>query len=173
MTPKQKDSGSAAAAPPAPQQPDAMQDNVWLAGLGAWAQAQARGTEAFDALVQTGLEQQARARELAESELTRAAQHFATLTASASAMPWDRLSGIFETRVARAMEHLGVPTPQTLLALTRRIDQLERRIAQLEKAPAAAASGARPAVQAKARPKPPTPGAVRKKPVNRGAARKR
>ncbi|MBP7453975.1 MAG: phasin family protein [Ottowia sp.] len=127
MNTKRKPSASSLAA-----SPPAAQDNVWLAGLGALAQAQARGSEAFDALVREGIAQQTKARETAQAELSKAAERLTTLTGGASVTPWDRLGVIFETRVAQALERMGMPTPQAMGTLLARIDALEQRIAALE-----------------------------------------
>ena len=105
--------------------------------MGALAQAQARGTKAFDALVREGLAQQAKAREAAETEITKAAERLSAMTMG-SANPWDRLGGIFEGRVQQALQNLGVPSPELLATLLSRIDGLEARVAELEgRAPAA------------------------------------
>ena len=108
-------------------------DNVWLAGMGALAQAQAQGSKAFDALVRQGMAQQAKAREAAETEMTKAAERLSAMTMG-NANPWDRLGGIFEGRVQHALESLGMPTPEQLVRLVHRIDALEARVAELERA---------------------------------------
>lgn len=130
-----------AAAPSDPAAPAAT-DNVWLAGMGALAQAQARGSQAFDALVREGLAQQAKAREAAESEMSKAAERLGAMTMGA-ANPWDRLGGIFEGRVQQALERMGMPAPELLAALVARIDALEARVAELEGRAAASGSPAR------------------------------
>ena len=118
-----------------PPSPDAggsgAGDNIWLAGLGALAQAQAQGTKAFDALVREGLAQQAKAREAAEAEMTKAAERLGAMTMG-GANPWDRLGGIFEGRVQQALQRLGVPSPELLAAMAERIQSLEARVAELE-----------------------------------------
>ena len=132
-----------------PPSPDAggsgAGDNVWLAGLGALAQAQAQGTKAFDALVREGLAQQAKAREAAEAEMTKAAERLGAMTMG-GANPWDRLGGIFEGRVQQALQRLGVPSPELLAAMAERIQSLEARLAKLENR-----SGAAPAPVARAK----------------------
>lgn len=125
------------AAPPSESPPEAPTgtptgpDNVWLAGLGALAQAQARGTQAFDALVRDGLAQQAKAREAAETEMTKAAERLSAMSL-VPANPWDRLGGIFEGRVQQALERLGIPTPELMNGLMARIEALEAQVAELE-----------------------------------------
>ena len=120
-------------------------DNIWLAGLGALAQAQAQGTKAFDALVREGLAQQAKAREAAEAEMTKAAERLGAMTMG-GANPWDRLGGIFEGRVQQALQRLGVPSPELLGEMAARIQSLEARVAELE-----SRSGAAPAPVARAK----------------------
>lgn len=119
------------APPAAPENAEAVR-NVWLAGLGAFAQAQARGTELFDSLVQAGVHQQAKARQLAQAELSKAAEQLATMAGAAPLAPWDRLSGIFEGRVARALEQLGMPGPEAIQRLQARVEELEARVSRLE-----------------------------------------
>ena len=128
-----------------PPSPDAggsgAGDNIWLAGLGALAQAQAQGTKAFDALVREGLAQQAKAREAAEAEMTKAAERLGAMTMG-GANPWDRLGGIFEGRVQQALQRLGVPSPELLGEMAARIQSLEARVAELESRGGAAAAPA-------------------------------
>ncbi len=123
-----------AADPAEPASPPASGagDNVWLAGMGALAQAQAQGTKAFDALVREGLAQQAKAREAAETEMNKAAERLSAMTMG-NANPWDRLGGIFEGRVQQALERMGMPPPELLGALLNRIGALEARVAELER----------------------------------------
>ena len=139
-------------ADPSPPPSTAAPDNVWLAGMGALAQAQARGTQALDALVREGLAQQAKAREAAETEMTKAAERLSAMTLG-SANPWDRLGGIFEGRVQQALERLGVPSPELLTALLARIEALEARVAALVGAAPAASDPVR-----RSRAKPRSPG---------------
>ncbi|MDR0274441.1 MAG: phasin family protein [Burkholderiaceae bacterium] len=114
--------------PSAPAQPDAAQlHNIWLAGLGAMARAQAEGSKAFDALVKQGLEWQSQARE----QIAEAAQRAGALAASAHPAGggrWNALEGIFEQRVARALANLGLPSAQELAQLRARVQALENNL---------------------------------------------
>lgn len=131
MTTKRKPPQSAS------RPPAASPENVWLAGLDALAQAQARGTQTLDALMREGMAQQMKAQKAAEAELSKAAEQMAALTMGAGTAPWNRLSGIFEARVGHALARIGMPTPQALCALVDRITALEARVAKLEQQPAA------------------------------------
>ena len=123
--------------PPAPPQPPpaephgasgpmgpAAAHNVWLAGLGALANAQAEGSKAFEALVKQGLDMQSRAQALARERMQAMADPAAT------GVPWNRLGGIFEERVASALASMGMPSAQDLAALTARVEALERALGQ-------------------------------------------
>jgi hypothetical protein len=55
----------------------------------------------------------------------------ATELSSKAAGQWDKLEGIFEERVARALKKLGVPTSRDIDALVERIDELNRTVAAL------------------------------------------
>ena len=54
---------------------------------------------------------------------------------------WDRLEGIFEDRVAKALHKLGAPSAKDVEALVARIDALEQRLPQ---PPATGSAAAKP-----------------------------
>lgn len=110
---------------------EAARHNIWLAGLGAFAKAQAEGTKAFEALVSEGVELQRKTQALAQERLTEATQQFETLAARASNVATerlDKLESIFEQRVARALTRMGIPTSADLERLSERLDALEQAI---------------------------------------------
>lgn len=96
---------------------------IWLAGLGAFAKAQEEGNKVFEALVKEGEALQERTRKAAERKVVDLAEK-ATGT-------WDRLEKVFEDRVARALSQLGVPTPSALKTLSRRVDLLADQIERM------------------------------------------
>jgi len=129
-----------------PFNPAAMSDNVkeqaqqiWLAGLGAFAKAQEDGTKAFEKLVSDGITMQRKVSTTAEEKLAEATQKAAqaahTLSDRATGQ-WGKLEGIFEERVAKALHSLGLPTAEEMAALHARVAALE---AQLGIKPKAAA----------------------------------
>ncbi|WP_298437641.1 phasin family protein [Ottowia sp.] len=120
------------ASPPPASGPDAEQShNIWLAGLGAMARAQAEGSKAFDALVKQGLDWQSQAREQI-AEVTQRAEALAASAAPAATGRWNALEGIFEQRVARALTSLGMPSAQELLELRARVEVLEKALTARE-----------------------------------------
>ncbi len=147
---------------------------IWLAGLGAFAKAQEEGGKAFESLVKEGLSIQRKTQAVAEeriSEATNKVSSMATDISSKASGQWDKLESIFEERVAKALNKLGVPSARDVDALIQRIDALNQHVQQLAgKAPAkTAARKAAPAKKAAAKP---AAKKVAAKPVARKAARK-
>jgi len=96
--------------------------------LGAFTRAQLEGSKTFEALVREGVEFQRKTQVAAEqkiSEATHRINDFATQLSGGASGQWGRLSTIFEDRVGRALEGLGVPTAAEVAALTARIEALE------------------------------------------------
>jgi poly(hydroxyalkanoate) granule-associated protein len=96
---------------------------IWLAGLGAFAKAQQEGNNVFDALVRQGEAIQKTTRKVAEDKVTEMAAK-ATGT-------WDKLEQVFENRVARSLNSLGVPTKHDVEVLTRRVEELKAAVDKL------------------------------------------
>jgi poly(hydroxyalkanoate) granule-associated protein len=114
---------------------------IWLAGLGAFSKAQEEGGKAFDTLVKEGLAIQRKTQAVAEeriSEATNRVSGMATEIASKAAGQWDKLENIFEDRVAKAMNKLGVPSARDIESLMERIDALTQQVHRMSpKLPAA------------------------------------
>ena len=130
--------------------PGAVKDSaqqIWQAGLGAFAKAQAEGTKAFEALVKEGTTLQRKTQAAAEEKLSEATSRMTAMAGgitSKATGQWDKLESIFEERVAKALKKLGVPSSKDIDALNARIDALGRRAAApARKAPAAAKKAAR------------------------------
>jgi poly(hydroxyalkanoate) granule-associated protein len=86
---------------------------IWQAGLGAFTRAQAEGSKAFESLVKEGVSIQRKTQAAAEekiSEATNKMSHMATDISSKASGQWDKLVNIFEVRVAKALNKLGVPS---------------------------------------------------------------
>lgn len=133
-------SGPKSKQPPSGDDPlrDSAQQ-IWLAGLGAFAKAQEEGSRMFDALVREGTAIQRRTQTATEETLSEAAQRIAAMAGDISSHAtgqWGRLETLFEDRVGRALEHLGVARAADIAQLARRLDALER---QASRPPRAAA----------------------------------
>ena len=117
--------------PRAPSEGSASQDhdemesrNIWLAGLGALAQAQANGNKVFEGLVREGVAAQQAAHERVQ-EMTQRMEAFNRQVAASAAPQWPRLESIFEARVSRALEAIGVPGKTDWANLVARVEALE------------------------------------------------
>ncbi len=121
---------------------------IWLAGLGAMAKAQEQGSKAIEALVNDGLAFQRKSQAEAQQRLHEATErltHMATDFGQQTSVRVDRLEHLFEDRVAKALQRLGMPTLYDLQALTERVTQLEAQLAQTQAAaPRKAAAPAKP-----------------------------
>jgi poly(hydroxyalkanoate) granule-associated protein len=104
---------------------------IWLAGLGAFSKAQAEGGKAFETLVKEGLSIQRKTQAVAEeriSEATHRVSDIASDFSSKATGKWDKLENIFEDRVAKALNKLGVPSARDVDALIKRIDALSLQV---------------------------------------------
>lgn len=107
---------------------------IWQAGLGAFSKAQAEGTRAFEALVKEGTVLQRKTQAAAEERLADATSrmtHMASDIGSKASGQWGKLESIFEERVAKALNQLGVPSADDIQALTARIDELQQTVREL------------------------------------------
>jgi poly(hydroxyalkanoate) granule-associated protein len=91
-------------------------NQIWLAGLGAFAKAQAEGGKVFEALVEEGEAIQNRAKKTADEKITE--------VRSKATGTWDKLEQVFEDRVARALHSLSVPTKHDIDDLSKRVHEL-------------------------------------------------
>jgi poly(hydroxyalkanoate) granule-associated protein len=148
---------------------------IWLAGMGAFAKAQAEGGKVFDALVKEGVSLQRKTQSVAEEKLgdvTGKMSSMASEVTSKAGASWDKLENIFEERTAKALGKLGVPTAKDVAELTRRVEALSAAVARLSNpAKAAAPKAAAKAPARKAAAKAPAKKAAAK-PAAKRAARK-
>jgi len=122
---------------------------IWLAGLGAFSKAQEEGVKVFDALVKEGKGLEAKTRKLTgdrvgevTEQMNKAAQS-ATTKANAA---WDKLEQVFEDRVARSLNRLGVPTNKDIRSLSKQVEELSAAVKTLRaRQPQAAKAPARKA----------------------------
>lgn len=107
---------------------------IWQAGLGAFTKAQAEGTKAFEALVKEGVSMQKKTQAAAEEKISEATSRVTAmaggLTSKATGQ-WGKLEDIFEERVAKALNKLGVPSAKDVNALIARIDALNASVQAL------------------------------------------
>lgn len=112
---------------------------IWLAGLGAFAKAQAEGGKWFDALVSEGAALETKTRAHAEARTRELRGNVETAVESVrerTLQTWDSLEKVFEGRVARAIDHLNIPGHEEMAALVRRVEGLARELRKLADKPA-------------------------------------
>jgi poly(hydroxyalkanoate) granule-associated protein len=105
---------------------------IWLAGMGAFAKAQAEGRQVFDALVKEGVTLQKKTQSAAEERFGDVSSKMTSMADDVTAKAgkqWDKLESIFEERTAKAMKKLGVPSSKDVEALMARIDALSAQVA--------------------------------------------
>jgi len=100
---------------------------IWLAGLGAFERAKSEGPKMFDTLVEQGKGLRDRAAEAADQALKAVREQ-----AGDAQGRWDKLEQVFQDRVARSLESLGVITSRELGALQRQVDELNRKVAGIK-----------------------------------------
>jgi poly(hydroxyalkanoate) granule-associated protein len=106
---------------------------IWLAGMGAFAKAQAEGRQVFDALVKEGATLQKKTQSAAEEKFGDVSSKMSGMADDVTARAgkqWDKLESIFEERTAKAMKKLGVPSSKDVEALMARIDALSAQVAR-------------------------------------------
>ena len=91
-------------------------NQIWLAGLGAFAKAQQEGAKMFETLVAEGEQFQERTKTVADERI-------AEMRTKATGT-WDKLEQVFEERVARALHSLSVPSRKDVDVLSRRVAEL-------------------------------------------------
>jgi len=142
---------------------------IWMAGVGAFTRAQGEGSKLFEALVKEGMTIEKSTRQLATGKVDAvrdAVEDRVGVVRERAVDTWDRLEKVFEDRVQRALNRLGVPSSDDLADLSKRVNELNAELRKISKtAPArkAATKTAKPAAKArKAKPAARKAKAVRK-----------
>lgn len=107
---------------------------IWLAGLGAFAKAQEEGSKVFDTLVKEGMTMQQKTQVAAGEKLSEATSRMTSMASDLSSRAsgqWDKLETIFEGRVSKALTRLRVPTSQDIEVLSARIEELNRNLSKV------------------------------------------
>jgi poly(hydroxyalkanoate) granule-associated protein len=129
---------------------DAVKDSaqqIWQAGLGAFAKAQAEGRKAFESLVREGSVLQRKTQAAAEDKISETTSRVAAMAgdiASQATGQWGKLETLFEDRVAKALNKLGVPSAKDIHALMARVDELSQAVQALSAGVAKKNAGTRP-----------------------------
>jgi poly(hydroxyalkanoate) granule-associated protein len=111
---------------------------VWLAGMGAIARAQKDGPAAFHDAVAEGIKLLERSRSSAEQlmrDVFESAQDSVQSRIGSArdqaTETWDNIEALFQSRVQKAMQQLGVPSADEIRLLTRRVAELNESVKAL------------------------------------------
>jgi poly(hydroxyalkanoate) granule-associated protein len=108
---------------------------IWEAGLGAFARAQKEGGELFDRLVQEGGDLAKLTEHLVPGRAvpgSGAMSRLAEQMGKQASGSWDKLENMFEDRVARALRSLGVPSHDDIAAVAKQLAGIRDQLAALE-----------------------------------------
>jgi poly(hydroxyalkanoate) granule-associated protein len=103
---------------------------IWLAGLGAFARARTEGDKFFDLLVEQGKGIRAKTGKAADAAL-RTVRSQADNTIANAQGQWDKLEQVFEDRVSRSLNRLGVLSSKDVEDLARQVADLNRSVRDL------------------------------------------
>jgi poly(hydroxyalkanoate) granule-associated protein len=106
-------------------------------------------------LVKEGVSLQRKTQAVAEEKIGEVTSRMSNMAGDVSAkagQQWDKLESIFEERVSKALNKLGVPSSKDVDALIKRIDELSAQVAKLSKPAGAARNTAAKASNGVAKP---------------------
>ena len=133
---------------------------IWLAGLGAFAKNQEEGKKVFEKLVDDGLSLQKKTQEALHEKVNMASEKITEMASTLKPDPtvhWAPLEDLFHNRVAKANEKLGVPDAAAFEALSLRVQALEKALVLVQKSqstPSKSSPASKPAAAKKTTPKP-------------------
>jgi poly(hydroxyalkanoate) granule-associated protein len=145
-------------------------EQIWLAGLGAFAKAQEQSGKFYETLVKEGAALERATRKVTEAKVEEVRGMVETTVSQVKERAtdtWDRLEQVFENRVSRALGTLGIPGREELDQLAKRVEELSKAVRSLD-----AAGRAKPAAPKAAAPKAAAPKAAAPKAAAKPAAKK-
>lgn len=107
---------------------------IWLAGLGAYAKAGQEGADYFKELIKAGEGVETQGKKLVNEQVDAANSQIdsmkSTVTTNVSSVKGkvevqlDKIEKAFDTRVASALNRIGIPSKQDVEALSAKLDEL-------------------------------------------------
>ena len=148
---------------------------IWMAGVGALTRAQGEGSKMFEALVKEGMNLEKTTRTLATGKVDAvrdAVEGRVGVVRERTVDTWDKLEKVFEDRVQRALNHLGIPGRDEINALGTRVDELTVALKQGNAStPKVASKSASPAKKPASKPAKPSGKAAKSAAKARKSAR--
>jgi poly(hydroxyalkanoate) granule-associated protein len=108
--------------------------HIWLAGLGAFIAAEEEGSKLFEILVKHGEEVEGHTKKIAEGKVDAMKDKVESAVEEMrdkTTDTWEGLEQVFEDRVARVLNRLGVPTQEDVEELDKHIQNLTKNIKNL------------------------------------------
>jgi poly(hydroxyalkanoate) granule-associated protein len=121
---KSRARGPGASGDPTAQAVRDSAQKIWLAGLGAFERARTEGPRMFETLVEQGRNMGARAVGAADDVLK-------TVRQGDYSGRWDKLEQVFEDRVSRSLQRLGVLTSREVDGLAQQVRDLNEHVREL------------------------------------------
>lgn len=109
---------------------------IWLAGLGAYAKAGQEGAEYFKELVKAGEGVEKQGKKLVSEQVEAANTQLGSVKSSVKEkveVQLDKVEKAFDTRVASALNRIGIPSKQDVDALSAKLDGLNALLERVAK----------------------------------------
>ena len=103
-------------------------NQIWLAGLAAFARSKREGGKLFDSLVEEGEKLQKRSKSQFED-----AQQWLETAGKTGNKARAKLEKLLEQQLAQTLTQAGIPNHDDIETLTRKIEMLEKRLAKMSK----------------------------------------
>ena len=105
-------------------------NEIWLAGLGAFAKAQQEGVKIFNKLVDEGKGVEKIIKKNSQSA-TKEVKSTVDKVKGKASQSWDKLENIFESRVQKTLEKLDIPNGEEIGALLDKVEALALEVSKL------------------------------------------
>lgn len=105
---------------------------IWRAGLGALAMAEEEGTKFFNNLVKKGEDFEQRGKKQLDKVQDSVEEQFEGVRDRAESA-FGKIGKSFDSKVAEALQRLGVPSRMEIQKLTKRVEALTQKVDELNK----------------------------------------
>ncbi|PAU81142.1 poly(hydroxyalkanoate) granule-associated protein [Halovibrio salipaludis] len=103
---------------------------IWLAGLGAYTKAEEDAGRFFERLVREGEDIEERTRGVVNRQVKAVEDSVDGVRERASGT-WNRLESVFDERVSKALDRLGIPMPGRVRDLEQQVQNLQEEVEKL------------------------------------------